>query len=1105
MPADLQKARELFLHAVGKLPPEQWESYVAEACGGDVELAQQVGRLLKVHREAGSFLDQPAVPLRASGDLDQAANGAAATTAQEGPGTTIGPYKLLELIGEGGMGAIWMAEQSEPMQRKVALKIIKAGMDTSQVVARFEAERQALALMDHPNIAKVFDGGTTAGGRPYFVMELVKGVPITRYCDELRLTPRERLELFLPVCQAIQHAHQKGIIHRDVKPSNVLVAPYDGRPVPKVIDFGVAKATGQRLSERTLFTGFGAVVGTLEYMSPEQAELNNRDIDTRSDIYSLGVLLYELLTGTTPLTRERRTHAAFTEMLRFIREEEPPRPSTRLSDSKDSLPSISAQRHMEPARLTKLVRGELDWIVMKALDKDRNRRYETANGFADDVERYLKDESVQACPPSAGYRLRKFLRRNKRAALAIGTVLVLLIIGVVGTSIGLIRAIAAEKKASAALQRADEEARTAKAVSAFLQKDLLGLADIGKQPSLFRGGAGRNPNVTVRELLDRAAENIEGEFGDQPLTEAALRLTIGDAYEALSRYPEAQDHLERSVQLRADHLGADHPDTLISKYRLAVVYHQRSRYAQATPLILEVVAARSTRLGPDHPDTLTSKKELAELYEELGKHEMAVQLYEEVLRARTARLGPDHPDTLESKSNQAKLYMDQRQFARAAELYEEVLRVRTARLGPDHPDTLTSKNDQIELYIQQGRFAEAERLAQEVLRFRMQKLPPDHLDTLVSKYDLAHVYLSQGNYLKAEPLYLEAVRASTAKLGADHMFTLYCKNSLGMLYEYQGEYAKAEEMYQQELKASMSVNGSNHPTTLTAKNNLASLYDDQGQYRRAEPWYLGAFQGDLAIFGPEHSFTLLNKANLAVLNMNLGRYTRAEQLFRELLQTQTALLGVDHLDTLLTKHYLAAFYKEVGRYAEAEAMFLEVQKAREAKLPADHPFTLTTKNSLAELYLAQGLLAKAEPLFQEVLKAREAKLPANHPDLLITRHDIASLCYKQGHLARAEVLFLEVLKACTAKLAADHPGTLMTKDNLAKLYLSQGQHAKAEPLALAVVKSQITNLDAGHPRTLAGLQQLVRLYDAWGKKDQAKEWQKKLNEAKTAANSAAKN
>ena len=350
----------------------------------------------------------------------------------ERPGTLIGPYKLLQQIGEGGMGTVVMAEQTQPVQRKVALKVIKAGMDSRQVIARFEAERQALAMMDHINIARVLDAGATESGRPYFVMELVHGVPITKYCDDNRLTPRQRLELFVPVCQAIQHAHQKGIIHRDVKPSNVMITLYDGKPVPKVIDFGVAKAIEQKLTERTLFTQYGTLVGTLEYMSPEQAEMSALGVDTRSDIYSLGALLYELLTGSTPLSHQRVREAAYAEILRLIKEEEPPRPSTRLTDSGEALASISSQRQMEPAKLTKLVRGELDWIVMKTLEKDRNRRYETANGLARDIEHYLNDEAVQACPPSAWYRFRKFARRNKRAlatAVLLGLMLIAAVFG----------------------------------------------------------------------------------------------------------------------------------------------------------------------------------------------------------------------------------------------------------------------------------------------------------------------------------------------------------------------------------------------------------------------------------------------------------------------------------------------------------------------------------------------------------------------------------------------------------------------------------------------------------------------------------------------------
>jgi serine/threonine protein kinase len=438
MTLDPQRAKSIFLAALEQVEEER-HAFLDEACAGDAALRQRVERLLLAHDRPDSLPEAPAAqaPTLDSNPPagDEFDRGSASLV--ETPGTVIGPYKLIQEIGEGGMGTVWMAQQTEPVRRTVALKLIKPGMDSRQVIARFEAERQALALMDHPNIAKVLDAGTTKGdpggvspGRPYFVMELVKGVPLTKYCDEHRLTPRQRLELFIPVCQAIQHAHQKGIIHRDIKPSNVLVALYDGKPVPKVIDFGVAKATGQQLTEHTLVTGFGAVVGTLEYMSPEQAELNQLDIDTRSDIYSLGVLLYELLTGSTPLQKKRLKETALLEVLRVIREEEPQRPSTRLSTT-DELPSVAANRGLEPKKLSGLVRGELDWIVMKALEKDRNRRYETANGFAMDIQRYLADEPVQACPPSAGYRLHKFVRRNK-AKLGVAGLLLFFIVLILG-------------------------------------------------------------------------------------------------------------------------------------------------------------------------------------------------------------------------------------------------------------------------------------------------------------------------------------------------------------------------------------------------------------------------------------------------------------------------------------------------------------------------------------------------------------------------------------------------------------------------------------------------------------------------------------------------
>jgi serine/threonine protein kinase len=427
--------RDVFEAAL-ELAPENRAAYLDGICGGDTGLRHRLEALLSKHDQAGSFLEAPAAnlpsPLSGKGDRNEAVIPTVDMPAvTERPGTVIGPYKLMEQIGEGGMGLVFVAEQQQPVRRKVALKVLKPGMDTRQIVARFEAERQALALMDHPNIAQVHDGGETASGRPYFVMELVKGVPITQYCDQNQVPVRQRLELFLHVCQAIQHAHQKGIIHRDIKPSNVLVTSHDGKPVVKVIDFGVAKAIGQQLTDMTVYTQIAQLIGTPLYMSPEQAGQSGLDVDTRSDIYSLGVLLYELLTGTTPFDKERLSQVGYDEMRRIIREEEPPRPSTRISTLGQAADTASERRGSDRRKLIRLFRGELDWIVMKALEKDRNRRYETASAFAADVRRYLNDEPVQACPPSAWYRLRKFTRR-KKAALVMAACVSLAIAGIGG-------------------------------------------------------------------------------------------------------------------------------------------------------------------------------------------------------------------------------------------------------------------------------------------------------------------------------------------------------------------------------------------------------------------------------------------------------------------------------------------------------------------------------------------------------------------------------------------------------------------------------------------------------------------------------------------------
>ncbi len=550
----------IFLQALEISSAAERAAFLERACGGDASLLAEVQALLRAHGQAGDLLD---LPEESAVTLDEPAM-------TERPGTVIGPYKLLQQIGEGGMGVVFMAEQTQPVQRKVALKLIKSGMDSRQVIARFEAERQALALMDHPNIARVLDAGTTESGRPYFVMELVKGVPITRYCDEHHLTPRERLELFVPVCLAVQHAHHKGIIHRDMKPSNVMVCTYDGKPVPKVIDFGVAKATGTKLTDRTLFTEFGAIVGTFEYMSPEQAELDQLDVDTRSDVYSLGVLLYELLTGTTPLERKRMKEVAILELLRRIREEEAPRPSVRLSTT-EGLPSIAANRGTEPRRMSGLMRGELDWIVMKCLDKDRNRRYETANAFAADVLHFLHGESVFACPPSASYRMRKFARRNRAALLTTGVVVMALVMGT-GISIWqAVRATRALEAESLARQDADTNLQTARqavddyftVVSDSPLLDAPGLEPLRKQ--LLETALSYN-----RDFIEKHTEdpNLQADVAAAQIRVAEITYLVGGSSDEW--FPHVREGVDIIARLIEEHRDTPEVQARLAKIHLSI-------------------------------------------------------------------------------------------------------------------------------------------------------------------------------------------------------------------------------------------------------------------------------------------------------------------------------------------------------------------------------------------------------------------------------------------------------------------------------------------------------------------------------------------------------
>jgi serine/threonine protein kinase len=1150
MDPDPNQAKAIFLEAVEKYDPDAWPAFLDQACAGQAELRRRVEVLLQAHREAGTGAYQAGA--------DEEVPPGEAPGAGESAGSVIGPYKLLQRIGEGGMGTVWMAEQTRPVQRKVALKIITPGMDSRQVLARFEAERQALALMDHPNIAKVFDGGATASGRPYFVMELVKGVPITRYCDEHRLTPPQRLELFLPVCQAIQHAHQKGIIHRDVKPSNVLVAPYDGRPVVKVIDFGIAKAAGQRLTERTLFTEFGAVVGTLEYMSPEQAELNNQDIDTRSDIYSLGVLLYELLTGTTPLDRARLKQAAFTEMLRIIREVEPPRPSTRLSESKDSLPSISAQRHTEPAKLTALVRGELDWLVMKALEKDRGRRYETANGFAMDVQRYLAGEAVLAVPPSAGYRLRKFVRKHRAVLTAAAVMVGLLVAGIVGTTIGLFRARAAEE---AEARRADSEgqakekalhaAEAEKQAHALSQKRLAQiqkgneiLTSIFADLDMKAVKLGLEPlEAVLARRLVKAAEELEGEAVGDPLVVAALQARLGWSLVSLERGPAAVPLLVKARETRAAILGADHFDTVNTMAILATAYDGARRPELSLPLYKETLKIRKATLGPTHPLTLRTMNNLATWYKRAGKVNLALPLYEKVLQHRRFLLGANHPDTLSSMTNLAAAYTDAGRFDLSVPLNEETLKLRKAILGDDHPDTLFTMNHLAGAYHDAGKLDLALPLFEETLKRMKARLGLESPSTLTTMNNLAAVYRRAGKLDLALPLHEEALKLQKARLGADHANTLSTMSSLATSYEVAGKPELALPLYEETLRLQKAVLGADHPRTCTTMHNLAGLYLRTGKLREAIQLLEEARDGAEKNLGPDHRDTLAATASLGHGYLEAGKMPQALKLFQALLGPYEKKLGPYHPDTLKLLNNLAGAHAGVKQSEKAIALLQDLLKRCRMKLGREHPMTRDTTLNLARACFHANRPDEAIPLLEELhrsgrgvggelvaayMKAGKTGALADLVPVHLAavrkqfQRDKAQLAAELVNLGRAllvlkrfadaEALLREGLTLRETLSAQDRregkaprarPWQIAAaKSILGEALLGQKKYAEAEPL-LRAGYGGLKQAERAMPwetgyHVRDALRRLVELYDATANKEEAARWRKELDALKAA-------
>jgi tetratricopeptide (TPR) repeat protein len=879
---------ERVFHAALEVERNRRADFLREACGADESLRREVESLLAYYSRAETFIERPAMELAAQ-DLardDRQLQAAETRVTERDRGVSverwlpsdIGRYRILRVVGEGGMGVVYEAEQEQP-RRTVALKVLKPGLASPELLRRFELESRALARLQHPAIAHIHEAGTADAGfgpQPYFAMELIRGQSLRDYAEAHHLNTGQRLQLMVRICDGVQHAHQRGLIHRDLKPGNILV---DETGQPKILDFGVARVTDSDV-ETTRQTDFGQLVGTLAYMSPEQALGDPLEVDTRSDVYALGVILYELLTGRLPYDLSRQPH----EAARTIQEEDP-----------TPLGSIS-----------RVYRGDIETIVSKALEKDKARRYASASGLAADLQRYLKDEPIAARPPSASYQLRKFARRNRALVAGVAAVFVVLIAGIIGSTWEAARA-----------RRADQ---IAQAVNNFLQNDMLAQASAAAQSG---PSTKPNPHLEVRTALDRAAARIGGKFERQPEVEAAIRDTIGQTYIDLGLYPEARTQLERALELRRRVLGAENPETLKTIRRLGQTATLQGKYPEAEALFRQSLEGQRRVLGPEHSDTLASMNNLAIAYSQEGKYAQAEPLYSQTLEIRRRLLGAEHPDTLRTMNNLALLYQRQGKYAQAEALYSQVLEIERRVLGPEHPNTLMAMNNLAVVYFSyQGKYAQAEALQSQCLEIQRRVLGPEHLDTLYSMNNLALVYGNQGKYALAEALQTQNVEIRRQVLGAEHPDTLRSMRNLANTYQQQGKYAQAEALFRQTLEIQRRVRGLEHPDTLETLWGFASMYQRQGKYGLAETQAAQALAGQRRALGSEHPDTMASASDLALAYQSQGKFADSEALAREAFEFDRKEQP-DNWQRFRAESLLGASLAGQKKFVEAEPLLVE--------------------------------------------------------------------------------------------------------------------------------------------------------------------------------------
>ncbi len=902
-------------------------------------------------------------------------------------------YILLEELGSGGMGVVYRAEQIKPVKRSVALKIIKLGMDTKQVVARFETERQTLAVMDHPNIAKIYDGGATEKGRPYFVMELVRGIPITEYCDKHKLTTKERLELFINVCQAVQHAHQKGVIHRDLKPSNILVGVQEEKPIPKIIDFGIAKATEHSLTERTLFTEQGQLIGTPEYMSPEQAEMSGLDVDTRTDIYSLGVILYKLLIGVLPFDPETLRKAGFGEIQRIIRETDPPKVSTRLNSLGDTQTSIAEQRRTDVPSLHRQLKRDLDWIVMKAMEKDRTRRYSTTSDLTADITRHLNAEPIIARPPSNIYNIGKFVRRHKLGVTAAVLVMMAVVIGGAAATIGFIRATRAERFAR-------QEVETTKQVSDFLV-DLFEVSD----PSEAKGNS-----ITAREILDKGAEKIRKELQALPRIQSRLMNTMGKVYLNLGLYDNAKLLLEEGLALREKYIGPESIEMAASLESVGNLLRKSGQLEEARPILERALAIREQIYGPEDPAVASALNNLANVMAGAGDYKRAKQLYERALTVWEEASGPDHMDIAAPLNNLGLLLYNMGDFRGARAMYERCIAIKEQHLEPDHPELSDTLHNLGMLASEMGDSQEARRYYERTLAITEKVLGPEHPDVADTLRNLAILYAEEGNFEDARPLFERVLTINEKAFGPDNDRVGSDVSNLGRLNLDMGNYETARKLLERGRAIKENVLGPDHYLIANDLDALARLNSETYDPDAA----LLLFKRALAIreeaLGPEHPLVANSLDNLACLLVELRDFEGARPLFERALAINEKVFGPDHNSVATILGGLGDLLRQTGDYEVARSMWERALAINESSLDDDHPATATSLQGFAKLLRDTGNHDQALSHLERALRIREEKLGPDHPYLADTLEFYAELLYKLGRKEEAEELEVRAKK-----------------------------------------------------------------------------------------------